>query len=437
MIRKHLLSILFALLGFNFFVFGQDYDPRPRLDSLFNLLQSENQIYGSVYILKEGKAFYTRSLEAGAENTAAGPLYRIGSISKTFTTVMVMKALEAGKIKLEDPLSLWFPKIPRSEEITIKMMLAHRSGLHNFTDDAAFGAIMETEQSREAMLQRFALMDLDFSPGTEMAYSNTNFVLLSYILEDIFQKPIAELLEEEITGPLKLEDTYFFEEQARSQREVSSYYWSGVWLDAPRTHPTVPMGAGAIVSSPKELCEFMYALYQGKLLKTNSLELMKPTEGVGLGLFRFPFYEKEAFGHNGGIDGFVSHASYMPSDDLSVAICLNGSQYPLNDLLIDVLSIYFNRPDYSLPTFKSVSMNEAQMLVYTGTYKSANFPLDIEIFIEDEQLMARATGQDAFPLTALGDHIFVFKAAGIRMTFNPETGSMVFEQSGMRIPFQR
>lgn len=437
MIRKHLLALLLVLLGFNFSVFGQDYDPRPRLDSLFEILSSENQIYGSVYILKEGKPFYQRSIQAGAENTGAGPLYRIGSISKTFTTVMVMKAMEAGKIKLEDPLSKWFPEIPSSKEITIEMMLAHRSGLHNFTNDAAFTAIMETEQSRESMLQRFAQMDLDFTPGAKMAYSNTNFVLLSYILEDLYKKPIAELLEDKITEPLKLEDTYFFEVEPRSEREIPSYYWTGEWVNAHNSHPSVPMGAGAIVSSPKELTEFMYALHHGELIKASSLEIMKSPEGTGLGLFRYPFYEREAFGHNGGIDGFVSHASYMPSEDLSVAICLNGTQYPMNDLLIDILSIYFNRADYTLPSFETIDIDKAQMLRYTGTYKSANFPLDIEVFLEDETLKARATGQDAFPLTALGEHVFEFKAAAIRMTFNPETGSMAFEQSGMKIPFQR
>lgn len=405
-----------------------------RLDSLFSILQEENQIKGSVALLKHGKPFYFYSTENKSEPS---PRYRIGSISKTFTATLVLQAVEESKLSLEDKLSKWYPAIANAEEISIRMLLAHRSGIHNFTNDAAYMAILEKPQSKEDMLARFALMEADFAPNERMEYSNTNYVLLSYILEDVYNLPLNDLLQSNICQRINLQETYFFDQEKKSDQEVDSYYWTGDWTSATRTDPSIPKGAGGVVSTPLELCKFMRSLHQEELVNEESLISMKPEGKDGLGLFRYPFYERVAYGHNGGIDGFISHASYMPSEDLSIAVCLNATQYPLNDLLIDILSIYFERADYQLPSFAAVSMEEADLLPFTGTYKSSNFPLDIKVFIEAGNLKAQASGQGAFPLKPIGDNQFEFKAASIKITFLPEENTMHFEQGGMKVLFKR
>ncbi|WP_421753841.1 serine hydrolase domain-containing protein [Croceimicrobium sp.] len=408
------------------------------MDSLVQILNQENQLIGSFSLYHKGKVYYEASFgQASPTKDEGAKLYRIGSISKTFTATMVMKAIEEGELSLDRKLSEWFPKIPNADQISIKMMLGHRSGIHNFTDDDSYLQIMEKEQSREAMLSRFASMEPDFTPDSDFSYSNTNYVLLSYILEDIYQQPIANLLIEKIADPLKLKNTYFYSADARKKGEQESFYWTGEWTKASNTHPSVPLGAGGIVSSTGELCQFMRALQSGKILDKSSVGQMKNGKEPGLALFYYPFYSHSAYGHNGGIDGFVSHASYMAADDLAVAVCLNGSQYPLNQLLIDILSIYFEQEGYQLPSFEKVEVAVDDLQQYSGTYKSDHFPLDIKFFVEEGVLKGQATGQPSFPMEARGNHVFEFKAATIKVTFDPENGTMVFEQAGQKLPFKR
>ncbi|MGB0979936.1 MAG: peptidase, partial [Croceimicrobium sp.] len=118
-------------------------------------------------------------------------------------------------------------------------------------------------------------------------------------------------------------------------------------------------------------------------------------------------------------------------------ICLNGSQYPLNDLSLDLLSIYFGKADYELPEFKNISLSEAELRPFIGLYKSDNFPLDISIEVKEGELFGQASGQPSFPLSATDKNVFEFKAAGIRMEFKPEDNIMNFEQGGAKIQFKR
>jgi D-alanyl-D-alanine carboxypeptidase len=102
------------------------------------------------------------------------------------------------------------------------------------------------------------------------------------------------------------------------------------------------------------------------------------TDGFRMGIFQIPFFERKAFGHNGGIDGFVSSVSYFPEDKMALAYCTNGMVYPMNDILIGILSICFNR-DYQFPTFNTLTLTSSELDKYTGVYSSAQLPLKITI----------------------------------------------------------
>ncbi len=407
---------------------------QPSYDDLIKVLKDHDQVKGAVCIRKGDSILYQNYFDTKSSNQVYR--YRIGSISKTFTSTLVFMAVEEGKLSLDDSLNQWYP-FSSFKGIQIKHLLEHRSGLHNFTNDPNYSQIMEKAQTEADMLKRFAQMERDFKADEKQEYSNTNFVLLSYILEKVYQQAYSQILATKIVGPLKLENTYYPEENPRDSLELSSFTYLGSWTKASNTHPSIPLGAGGIVSNPADLCIFFQALLEGKLVSKASLKEMKVESGLGKGLMTFPFYEKRAYGHNGGIDGFMAHASYFPAEKMSISVCLNGSQYPLNDLLIDLLSISFDKEGYQLPEFKSIQLGEAELNQYVGNYKSANFPLDIKVFVEGEQLKAQATNQAAFPLNAVGKHQFEFKAAGIKMTFDPEANTMAFEQYNLKVPFKR
>ena len=177
-------------------------------------------------------------------------------------------------------------------------------------------------------------------------------MLLSYIAEKIDDAAFADILKDRITNPLKLKHTYYGGVINPEENEALSYTLLDDWQLATETDMSVPAGAGAIVSSPTDLTTFFNALFTGKVVSENSLkEMTKLVDNFGLGLFQIPFYDKRAFGHNGGIDGFQSSAGYFPSDSVAITYTTNAVGMGMNDILIGVLSIYYDR-DYELPEFK-------------------------------------------------------------------------------------
>jgi len=155
-----------------------------------------------------------------------------------------------------------------------------------------------------------------------------------------------------------------------------------------------------------------------------------------MGLFAIPFGSKKGFGHNGIIDGFVSNMYYFPEDALAVSICSNGVSYPINDILLGLLSSYYNVP-FKIPVFKSISLKPEELDKYVGVYSSASFPLKITIAKTENGLTGQATEQGAFPLTPTETDVFEFDQAGITMEFRPAKNEFTFKQGGGTFVFTR
>lgn len=435
--KRSILLPLFALI----IIHGsaQDFD-QAKMDSLFSRIESNQQGMGSVSIYKDGKEVYANAIGfADLEKVIkAGPetKYRIGSISKTFTSVIVLQLVEEGKLSLETTLDKYYPSIPNASKITIEQLLRHRSGLFNFTNDPTYLEWMEAPKNEDELIEIFKKNGTVFEPDEKFEYSNTNYVLLSFIVEQIENKAFSEVFDQRITWGLKLPDTYYGGIIGQKPNEAKSYNFKDGWYLATETDMSIPTGAGAIVSTPSELNTFFHALFEGEVVSEESLKLMTTLEdGYGLGLFQLPFYERRAFGHNGGIDGFQSNASYFQDDGVGMAYITNGTVMSLNDILIGVLSIYFNK-DYELPTFTpAIEISSEELDKYLGIYSSEALPLKVTISKDGNQLMAQATGQSAFPLEPYEAHKFRFNPAGIKMEFIPEDKKMILNQGGGRFEF--
>jgi hypothetical protein len=200
---------------------------------------------------------------------------------------------------------------------------------------------------------------------------------------------------------------------------------------------SIPHGAGAIVATPDALVGFLEELFKNKLVTSESVELMKEMkDNYGLGLFRMPFYDKFAFGHNGSIDGFGSSMAYFVEDKLAIALCTNAQDYEMNEILIVVLSACFDRP-VDIPDFKEIKLEPEVLNLYIGDYTSKEMPIAIKVFEEKGVLKAQATGQGSFNLTPETEHVFSFKTAGIVISFDPLNKSMKLQQGGRSFNFLR
>ncbi|MFZ1679029.1 MAG: serine hydrolase domain-containing protein [Saprospiraceae bacterium] len=431
-------KLIFAYLLVSFWSSGACAQTinKAKLDSLFSILAENNKGMGSIALSKNGKVLYSNAIgyssisEKEKKPATAKTKYRIGSISKMFTATMIFQLVEEKKIKLTETLDTYFPVIPNAKKITISNLLNHRSGIHNFTDDEEYANYMTLPKTQDEMIAIISKNKPDFEPDEKASYSNSNFVILGYIIEKITKKPYTTNLAERIISKIGLTDTYYGGKTNIANNESYSYSYTNNWDLEPETDMSIPGGAGAIVSTPVDLTKFIEALFSTKLVSKESLSRMKTmTDNYGMGMFQMPFYTRKGFGHNGAIDGFGSAVGYFPDDSLAIAYCTNGQVYGMNDILIGVLSIYFNM-EYTLPIFSSIQIKPEDLDIYTGIYSSAELQIKITITKSGSTLMAQATGQPAFPLEATAPGVFSFGRAGIVLEFDTAKSEMTLKQGG-------
>ncbi|WP_271764922.1 serine hydrolase domain-containing protein [Aquimarina algiphila] len=415
---------------------------KAKLDSLFSVIDHKNKGMGSVSVLENGIEIYQHTMGyADLKNkvkASHNTKYRIGSITKTFTATIIMQLIEEKKLSLGTFLSDYFPKIPNADKITIKHLLKHRSGLYNITNDKDFRKWMVVPNTRQQMLDRIEKKEIQFKPDEKGKYSNTNYVLLSYIAEDIEEKSYAEILKSRIITPCHLKNTYYGSKINSKENEALSYHMDEEWMLQPETDMSVPIGAGAIVSTSKDVAIFYHNLFSDKLVSKESLLKMKDLEdSYGMGLVQFPYDHKENFGHSGGIDGFQSVAIYVPEDKLSISYLSNGVILGLTEILVGVANIYYDL-EYKLPEFKpALQLKTEELDAYLGVYIGEEFPFEITMTKEDTTLIVSAKKGPTFPVESHAKNKFQSNRAGVHIEFFPEQNKMILQLGGKKAEFIR
>ncbi|MCC5908659.1 MAG: beta-lactamase family protein [Balneolaceae bacterium] len=260
-----------------------------KLDRFLTNLFEHDKFMGSAAVLSDDEIIFSRAYGfIDEEKTLSTPetIYRTGSITKTFTSAILLRLAEEGKTDLSETLDKYYPQIPNSGEITIEQMLRHRSGLVSFTNMPEYADYNTGEITKEEMLERFVGYGTEFNPDEKMQYSNTGYVLLGYIIEDITGGTFQEALNTYITEPLGMERTFHGSTISFENNEAQSFVRNGGWQKAPETNMFIPHGAGAVSSTPAETAMFYRYLFSGNLISKSSLERMiEAKDGMGMGIF--------------------------------------------------------------------------------------------------------------------------------------------------------
>ncbi len=429
------LFLIIALLISNFI--SSQESKKQHLDSILTSLESKNTTMGSLFISKNNTEVYSKSIGYSSieNNTKAtkNTKYRIGSITKIYTAVMIFQLIDDNKLRIDSKLSEFYPKIKNAKKITIGNLLNHRSGVFNFVKLEDFNPYIE--KSKSQMLVEIEKFSSDFEPDTKTEYSNTNYILLGYILEEIYKQPYSKILKQKIVDKLSLNNTYSGDSIDSENNEAFSYVFSKEWEKSNETHLSLPHGAGAIVSTSKELTVFMNALMDGKLISNTSLKQMKvETEGLGYGIGKFTMYDREIYGHSGGIDGFTSLLIYDPKEKISVAFISNASKTGIREFVIDGLENFMSIP---FKKSEAIEVNSDYLKTYVGIYSSEEVGFTLTFYIKENNLFGGPTGNHHNLLLPTKENEFKLESEGATVNFNPKENSLLLSISGKELSFSK
>lgn len=385
-------------------------------------------------IMQNGEVIYSNSSGyAKISDTNVIPktsetTYRIGSITKVFTATMVYQLIEDGKLHLHTPLATFFPSVTNASKITIANLLNHSSGLFDFTADLNYIIRSTSDTTREDHLKYFETAPV-FEPGTQHEYSNTNFVLLGFIIEDLDGIAYEDCLRQRITEPLSLVNTSVGENVAVSGKEAYSYRWKEDWVQQTKTNLSIAGGAGSIISNPRDLVTFLHALFSNEIISAKSLKQMTDLKsGFGMGIFAFSYFDERGYGHIGGIDGFYSQMVYFPRKRLAVALTINGSISPINETFIKVLQRIL------IPGVKKIQFSESSNFdKYAGRYATTEVPLKIDILKNDEGLYVPLFDDAYLTLIATNPDVFTSSDGDITLTFSNSSKKMTMRQGKSKL----
>jgi D-alanyl-D-alanine carboxypeptidase len=293
-------------------------------------------------------------------------LCEAASITKTFVTALIMRMQDSGKLSIKDSIYKWLPKhYPNVDSaITIEMLLNHSSGIYDYVNDDTNVTVLtdqyETDPSKvwtaDEILMNYVHAP-NFKPGTNYKYSNTNFVLLGVIAQQVGKTSLRNLLHQNFIDPLKLTHTFV------GGLDTIPVLFAHNWSPADNQNPSVDYyeidktaqltgspGDGNICSTPSDLVRWVHALYLGNVVSPAALKQMlavhhwKDGSYYGLGTQEAPYYTHTFYGHSGSFIGFKSAMFANPKDSVCVSLYVNWDPNPalqdvyLNDYLIAILN---------------------------------------------------------------------------------------------------
>jgi CubicO group peptidase (beta-lactamase class C family) len=414
---------------------------KAKLDQFFDRLAEKNKAMGSLTLAKDGNVLYSRSFGysqiSGNEKKplTAETKYRIASITKTYTAVMIFQLVEEGKLRLGDTLDKFFPQVPNAARITIGQILAHRSGIPDIQPDGSWG---KQPRTKDEVVARISQGQPKFEPDARHLYSNTGYFVLGYIVEKVGGKPYPEALEERITSKIGLEDTYAGTGNTDpSKNEALSYRYVGGWKESAELNFSVLGGAGSILSTPADMTKFIQALFNLKLVSHDSLKQMTTMrDGEGMGLVTFSFAGRTLYGNTGGSGSSGAWMAYFPEEKLALGYTTNAKIYPVSNIVGGVFDLYWNRP-FQIPTFDGFDVSPEVLDRYRGFYSTAGTPTRVKFIRDGATLYFQPGGQgQAVPIEATAENKFKIDPF-IIFEFDLAKGELTIDRAGQKRVFTK
>ena len=396
--KKHILAFLIALLPCIAFA-QKNYSAL--LDRYMQAYAAVHNFSGCVLVSKNGKVIYQKAFEfANREWMVPNTLttrFPILSIGKQFTAAAILQLEEQGKLRVEDKLSKYFPGYPKGDSVTLHMLLNHTSGIYNYSDNPDFLKIdpnIPVNELKEVYLSLFKDKPFNFSPGTWWSYSNSNYILLGYIIEQVSGETYGDYLLKNVLRKAGMDNSGVFDSHDAIIPRVASGYTKkpGGWTRGGTIPISSGLGAGSIYATARDMHNWGKALYSGKVISDTSLAKMNTpnhgSRGYGYGVYVDSMFNRRAIYHSGGFPGLNTYMIYYPKDEVQIIILAN------KDTRIDFLPKSFAAIlfDYEvvLPHKRNrATIDPTTLKRFVGEYQVAGFPFPLNIIEKDNKLYWR------------------------------------------------
>lgn len=439
----------------SFFTISKDKDKQAELDAYIKALEKHQNFHGSVFVAKDGEVLLNKGygfadFEQNTNNISQTK-FAIGSITKQFTAMAIMQLNEKGLLSVEDKISKYFPDFPNGDSITIHNLLTHTSGLTNYTNLSEFLDIDLNNKDPMKTIELIKNLPLEFEPGKEFSYSNTNYVLLGMIVENITDMSLEDYLQKNIFTPLNMSNTGSYYIENNQFPDATPYTgFLEIYPVDDELVLTQAYGAGNIYSTVEDLYRWDRALSTEQLVKKETLDKIF-TEYItmpGAGSYGYGWMiadtdmGRQIF-HGGNTMGFTANIARYPEKDLVVVILTNSAYYDTTSLTNALTSIVLDK-DYEMPeVLKEIEIEDPNLYDnYIGKYEFIDGTY-INITKIEDKLYAQVTGQNAFEILPLSNNRFFAKDVDIRIEFvkdeeeEEKITELILEQRGMTFVCKR
>jgi CubicO group peptidase (beta-lactamase class C family) len=347
-------------------------DHAAKIQEVLTLANKYRVFNGSALVAENGKiiykgAFGMANMEWGIPN-APDTRFRLGSITKQFTSMLTLQLVEQGKIKLDGKISDYLPDYRKDigEKVTIHHLLTHTSGIPSYTSQPRFFEDVSRNPYKVVdFVQKYASGNLEFEPGSKFSYNNSGYFLLGAIIEKVTGKTYEQVLKENILDPAGMKNTGYDHSDTLIPKRAAGYtktadgYTNAAYLDM-----SIPYAAGSLYSTVEDLYLWDQVLYTDKLLTAASKELMyKPFLdnyaygwSVSDASFKVNDQPVQIIRHGGGINGFSTMIARFPKEK-NLIVVLDNTAQNTGRLSETITKIIYNQP-YQPPKQSIVALLE-------------------------------------------------------------------------------
>jgi CubicO group peptidase (beta-lactamase class C family) len=426
-----LFLFLFLFNASGLFARQKDRSLEKQLDKLMAAACKPNEPGVAVLVGRQGKIVYEKAF-GSAQVELQVPLrpdmvFKIGSVTKQFTAIGILQLVEQGKLSLQDSIQQYVKDFPdKGYTITIEHLLTHTSGIRDYQNiDHPDPYIQRHDLTPRFLIDHFKNAPLEFKPGTRYWYTNSGYVLLAYIIEQVSGQLYHNYMREHVLQPAGLPHTYYALENAIIPKRVAGYtrdrgYYENTYYQS----LTLAYGAGDLLSTVEDLYQWHKALYAYTLIKKETLEkAFTPytlSNGLkteyGYGWFNNMVNESKCIHHEGQVSGFIAVEQYFPEEDVFVAILTNvqsgEDKTDFSDRRFELFNT-ISRLALGKSINKEITLSDADADSYTGVYTLGDASGKRNtIFRKDGHLIIQLPGGSTFKMMPVAKDRFVL--VGIR-----------------------